>query len=488
MTITDTRRPLEQQALGFALTHGAEFAAVRAVLTPSDFHHPAHRQTWTALCKFADLGRQPEVVAFTNYLQGHGILEVCGGAEYLIGLVMAAPPHDDLRTIADTLHDDAFRLGVEEAAVQFAQQAAHQPEAAVREVLRRGERLLAGRENGAAPAAEPAFVFRTLAEWDALPQPAHDWLLPDFIARGDKVLMTALMKCGKTTWAAAWHRTAHDGGRFCGAVTKPLRALWVSEERHVDWKERAALMGLSLDSPTFRITYAGAATARPTHSEWRGMVADILADIREFTPDLVVLDTLHGLWGVEEENSNAEVAHWLAPLNPISDTGTTLLLLGHPSKAQQTEGRGARGAGTLLGWVTTAFELHRFNPTNLDDRRRTLLAFSKHSETPRETVVTLEGAYSYVVAGSRAEVRGRDRQERRAAVLDTLEAVMPSLPPGATEPELLDAWPNPDSCPSRQKLERLLGQLVRAGRVVKTGTPRSSKDPTRFHRGEGRAG
>jgi hypothetical protein len=73
-------------------------------------------------------------------------------------------------------------------------------------------------------------------------------------------------------------------------------------------------------------------------------------------------------------------------------------------------------SGPLTGFVDIIVELRRLNPEQADDRRRTLTAYSRFDETPRELDLELTDA-GYVAVGSKADAKREDRQSTIAEIL-----------------------------------------------------------------------
>src|SRR5947199_360650 len=70
--------------------------------------------------------------------------------------------------------------------------------------------------------------------------------------------------------------------------------------------------------------------------------------------------------------------------------GTAVLILHHPRKQASAAGQWARGSGALSGYVDILLEMHYYATADADDRRRKVLAYSRHDETPRRQVIELD--------------------------------------------------------------------------------------------------
>jgi hypothetical protein len=72
----------------------------------------------------------------------------------------------------------------------------------------------------------------------------------------------------------------------------------------------------------------------------------------------------------KSENDSAEVMAAITPLNALTEAGFAVLLFHHHGKADQSEGRAARGSTALAGAVDVLLEMQRYSHTDLGDRRR----------------------------------------------------------------------------------------------------------------------
>ena len=107
------------------------------------------------------------------------------------------------------------------------------------------------------------------------------------------------------------------------------------------------------------------------------------------------------------------------------------------------------------------------------DRRRRILAFSRHHETPRQLVIELnEAEDDYIVHGDFAADEFTQNWERLRLVLQDARGK-------ATRQQLLDDWPEDFPCPHGSTLLRWLQRAVAAGLVCQEGSGRRS-DPLRY--------
>jgi hypothetical protein len=136
-------------------------------------------------------------------------------------------------------------------------------------------------------------------------------------------------------------------------------------------------------------------------------------------------------------------------------------------------GQAARGSGALPGFVDVIIEMGYYAQPDDLDRRRRLVAFSRHDDTPRHLLIELNaGESDYVVVQSGVEAALGDSWP---AVVNALEEAHSKL----TRQEILDNWSPDYSKPDATTLWRWLSRAVVQGIVRQEGTGRP-RDPFRY--------
>jgi hypothetical protein len=200
---------------------------------------------------------------------------------------------------------------------------------------------------GRPSAATAVWSFLSATDLAAVDENVHvDWVIRGLFARGHVTLMPGIWKSGKTTFITHAIKAVGESLPFCGLDVESGPVTIVSEESKSPWRLRIASIGLG-DYVDFLLRPFP--KGRPTLDQWIALVDAVAAHAKDRA--LVVIDSIHNLWGVEQENDNAEQLRWLDPLHAITDAGPALLLAGHPSKAPQMEGRSTRGGGAIGGWA-----------------------------------------------------------------------------------------------------------------------------------------
>jgi hypothetical protein len=296
--------------------------------------------------------------------------------------------------------------------------------------------------------------------------PERKWLLEGYLARGRVTMLSALFKCGKTTWLAWLFKAAEKDGRFIGKVVRPCRVLIITEEHEDEWAERRDRLGLTdhidvLVRPSLH---------KMTLGEWLVFLNRLKATQHRNKYDLIVIDPISNYWPVRDENSAAEVQAALMPLHGVIGEAA-LLLLHHLRKADGQEGTQTRGTGAIGGFVDLLVEMKRLDRSDLTDTRRVLTGTGRWRETPVELVVSL-GTDGYSVHGDKADVRADDLAE-------LIVTVLPTEPPGKTDKELLQEWPEEAPVPGRTSFLAALKKGVEKGRWQSTGRG-VKNDPYRY--------
>ena len=271
-----------------------------------------------------------------------------------------------------------------------------------------------------------------------IPRGEPDWLWPGYLARGDITLFTSEWKLGKTTLLAGLLRALDRGEPFLGRACSSTRVLVVSEESRLQWAERgrAIELGENIRLMSRPFPY------RPTPDQWDELI-HFVEELREdCNLGLLVIDTLAAFLPGYSEAIPSTLLAMLHPLRRLAARGVAVLILHHPSKKMAGDGYHARGNGVLLGYVDIALEMHRLSSATTDTRRRRLLAFSRHPETPSSLVFEwAPGSSEFQIVVDLPAVRFRENWQIVDQILSKRDGAM-------THRQLLDEWPPENPPPS----------------------------------------
>jgi hypothetical protein len=313
---------------------------------------------------------------------------------------------------------------------------------------------------------QPTPISQLSTEGDNVP-----WLWGGYIARGHKTSFTGLWKSGKTT-LLKYLLKSMDGSatEFCGQPVTQTKVLVVSEESKRLWAGRRDEVGLGDNVHLINLPFVG----RPRQPEWIAFVSYLAELQAQYGYDLIVIDSMHNLWGVTDENNNAEVLAYLTPLNMLTEQDAAVLLLAHPNKGDAGEGRATRGGGAWGGFVDIILEMRRHNAEDSNDTRRVLKAYSRWDETPAEMVIELDKENGqYRAVGTKSDARASDRMAVYMELLPTTDL-------GLTPEEIREAWPTSGIPRSSVKtIARDLDQAVTDCKVRCIGAGKRG-DPKRY--------
>ncbi len=287
-----------------------------------------------------------------------------------------------------------------------------------------------------------------------------DWLWPGYLAAGNVTLLTSQWKAGKTTLLSVLLDRMKTGGTLAGLPVRPGKAVVVSEESPSMWLERSRRFDFAGNVCWLCRPFA----AKPRPSDWVGLLDQLLALHHQFGLSLVAIDPLAAFLPFRSENDAGEMLAALLPLQRLTTEGLSILLLHHPRKRGGTDGQCARGSGALSGFVDVLLEMHWHGEAASEDRRRRLLAWSRHEQTPRQRLMELTAdGRDYIVV---EEAEAESEQPMRLGLWQVLEDARTKL----TRAEIVDEWPPEQRKPNAASLWRVLERAVERGELKRDGT------------------
>ncbi len=260
-----------------------------------------------------------------------------------------------------------------------------------------------------------------------------------------------------------------QGGRLLGLGVDPARALVISEESLADWRPRFRELGIRDGVDLLCRPFSTPAD----RDQWLALIeAAALLHDRKGTA-LVVIDSLGKFLPGHSENSASAMRDCLTPLERLAGAGMSVLLVHHPHKGKTLAGQAARGSGALPSFADIIIEMGYYTRPDDVDRRRRLVAYSRHEETPRHLLIELQAdGRDYAVLQTGPEAAGGEGWQ---AVVDVLATAHRKL----TRQEVLDEWPDDADKPDPTSLWRWLSRAVACGQVQQEGT-RRPRDPCRY--------
>ena len=300
---------------------------------------------------------------------------------------------------------------------------------------------------------------------DAAPR----WLSHGYLAPGNVTLLTGQWKCGKTTLLAALLSRLGTVGTLAGLPLAVGKAVVVTEESAQHWHRRGEQFRFGrhlcwLCRP-FR--------SKPRPAEWLALIDHLGCLHADHGLDLVVIDPLASFLPGRSENDASLMLESLLPLQRLTARGVAVLVAHHPSKKAAPAGQRARGSGAMSGHADILIEVDWHAAPTEADRRRRLVAFSRHAETPRQLVIELSAdGTDYRSLGTVAELEFEERWRQLRPILEGATSKL-------TRRALLARWPRDERHPDPVTLWRWLDRAVAQGLLLRDGTGRKS-DPFRF--------
>jgi AAA domain len=288
--------------------------------------------------------------------------------------------------------------------------------------------------------------------------PATQWIWPGLLAAGNLTLLTSVWKAGKTTLVSLLLDRRREGGLLLNREVAAGGTIVVSEEDAGLWERRQHHLDFGPQVGFLCRPYDG----RATPERWLALLDQLRAARAERGIDLVVIDPL-SMFLPGDENHARTLLGPLHDLQSLTCTGMAVLLLHHPSKEDRAPGRAARGSGALSACADILLEMY-IPSGDPGTRRRKLLGFSRHPETPEKLVIELDkyGA-DYAVFGDT-----KDDDLFRLALKELWRLLAAAGQP-LTRQEIHDAWPAELPKPSDPTLWRWLTRAVSLDMLARYG-------------------
>ena len=352
----------EQAVLGAMMLSAAAAETCRSALGADDFYRPAHSLIFASITAMMLAGEPVDAVTVKDHLEAAGELARCQGAPYLHTLIASVPVTANAANYARIVREHAVRRRLLLAGRRILQWAGGGTgddghgltERAMREIE-------AARDAGQDDDVTAQTITEFLAGEDS---DDYDWIIPDLLERGDRLVITGMEGAGKSTLLRQLGVTIAAGIHpFTHLPIPPRRVLIIDCEnspRQNRRKFRPLIAQASLQHhPVAEVNLW--IESRPEGMDL-ALDRDVSRLLRQMTvirPDVVMLGPLYRL-APRALNNDDDAAPVIAALNMIRARGACVILEAHAGHALGPGGRRdmrPRGSSAFLGWPEFGYGL-----------------------------------------------------------------------------------------------------------------------------------
>lgn len=347
----------EELVIGACLLTPDSVRFASAVLEPQDFASATHAHLFRAIVQLQKAGEPIEPFSVWTKAEELGARGVT--IAELHSMIFAVGSSASISFYADQVKEAASRRALVRIATNLLREAHDETFHPSQSAQAASEAIKNIEASGAS-----RMTTKTLEEILAIEED-HDWLVPNLLERGDRLILTGFEGGGKTTWirqliicmAAGIHPTTLD------LLEKPLRVLVVdAENTEAQW--RSQVRGMTANAAK----YGHSDPAPLIHIHAKGRI-DITKDatlgevhrlVDEHQPDILAIGPLYKIVSTGI-NNDQEAAPLIVALDSLRDRGVALIMEGHAKKGDansNTRDLAPRGSAALMGWPEFGFGLH----------------------------------------------------------------------------------------------------------------------------------
>jgi hypothetical protein len=347
----------EELVIGACLLNPEAVRLGAEILDHDDFYNPIHGDIFSAVLQLRKDGEVIEPYSVWIKTQEMGtrgvdvgmllnMVTAVGSSEsitFYAGQVLEAANRRRMRIVAQKLMQEATDERVQPA------QAAQNAAAAIKALGVRGSGRMA---------------TKTLEEILAVEED-HDWLIPDLLERGDRLIITGFEGGGKTTWvrqlvlcmAAGIHPTTLN------LLDQPLTVLVVdAENTEAQWRSHTRGMVHNIhrmggNNPAPRIHIHAKGRIDITRDATLGEIHRL---VDEHEPQVLAIGPIYKMVSTGI-NNDQEAAPVITALDSLRDRGLALIMEGHSPKGTGANGQrdmSPRGSAAMLGWPEFGFGMY----------------------------------------------------------------------------------------------------------------------------------
>jgi hypothetical protein len=325
----------ERSVLGAIMVQNSNLALVQEILKDSDFYRDQHRRIFLAMGALGERACAIDPVTTTEELQRRSELGAAGGPAYIDALIDGVPHSSNAAHYAQIVREKSMlRLVI--AAGSDAIEAAYSSNGnGPGEVLQRAAERIRHASEALVPAAS-VLAADDLADVLDRPIPETPWAARGLIAQGDLGIISGPGGIGKSWISLALALDLAVGrdalGRF--VVGRPYRIAVVDLESRpweADQRLHRIVAGCGLDRSALRgmvhVVRHRLRFDRP------GDVRRLIASVREWKIDFVILDSFRRLHAGDENRSETISGLFLDAFDLLrSETGAGAIVIDHHRK------------------------------------------------------------------------------------------------------------------------------------------------------------
>src|SRR5690625_2114556 len=350
MLSTSTDLTPEQLTIASCLRNPDVVSLVRSKVDPADFTHPRDEYVYEAILELHKNGSPIEPFTVTDMAIQKGALGL-KRADLISWMGQVSSGHsatyyaEEVRQAATTRRLNAL--------TQRSQQEINDPQVQTCHAM---QRMMDGLEEIRDNSISSGLLAKSLGEILSTPDSPQDWIIPNLLEKGDRLIVTGQEGMGKTLWlrqlgitaAAGIHPTTWE------RLDKPAKVLYVDvENSEKQWRrETKHIAALSaekgLEPPHENIHVHCGGRMNLTRDRDLGLVHKL---VDEHDPDILFIGPIYRL--APSVNNDEEASPLIAALDTLRDRGLAMLMEAHIPKAQDTNGKrnlAPRGSSALMGW------------------------------------------------------------------------------------------------------------------------------------------
>jgi hypothetical protein len=387
-------------------------------LSITEFGLASHRVIYGAMAALHSEGRGWDDIVLAEVLRQRGELGILGETPlaYLASLTEGLYPKIPLDEHVALIREAARKRKLEALGERLLQHVQDPTQAAVglESHLRTFVDQLA--ESTSIKTQAAGYTLTPLGELFLKPEAPTDYVWMNRLVAGTVSIVAAKPKVGKSVFGRNLTFAVATGNPFIGLPTKQGSVLYLGlEEREQEITADFRALGATGKEPIF--VHVGPPSPMP--------IADLIAQIRERRPCLVVVDPMIRIL---PPNGNGDpYAQAYAVLGPLVDvaleTGTHIQLLHHSPKGEKLDTIDALLGSIGLAGIAATVLVYKRTPENY----RTLETRQRVGDDLPETMLTFDKTTKRLSVGASREVKELDDTERR--ILELLAAT-----PGKAQP------------------------------------------------------